>query len=158
MCNLIDEISSIKENYFEKSFLVNVTLFLQNKFFKLWSLIDSDLMIYILIHTKLVNQICQKLEIQLIQLVKEKLIREYDKKLTKKIITHKILFNLTVESHKKLIVSMLIININHHDVILKKLWMNKNEILLNMQNDVIIFLNQLEAFISVFQCQSKLHT
>ncbi len=78
-------------------------------------------MIYILIHTKLVNQICQKLEIQLIQLVKEKLIREYDKKLTKKIITHKILFNLTVESHKKLIVSMLIININHHDVILKKL-------------------------------------
>ncbi len=36
--------------------------------------------------------------------------------------------------------------------------MNKNEILLNMQNDVIIFLNQLEAFISVFQCQSKLHT
>ncbi len=45
---------------------------------------------------------------------------------------------------------MLITDINHYDVILEKLWMNKNEILLNMQNDVIIFLNQLEALISVF--------
>jgi len=107
-------------------------------------------MIYILIHTKLVNQICQKLEIQLIQLAKEKLIREYDGKLMRKIIIHKILLNLTVESHKKLTVSMLIADIDHHDVILEKLWMNKNEILLDMRNDVIVFSNQLEAFISVF--------
>ncbi len=121
MCNLIDEISSIEENYFEKSFLVDVTLFSQDEFFKLRSLIDSDSTIYILIHTKLVNQICQKLEIQLIRLAKEKLIREYDEKLTKKIIIHKILLNLTVESHKKLTVSMLIADIDHHDVILEKL-------------------------------------
>ena len=131
LCNLIDEISSIEENYFEKSFLVNVTLFLQDEFFKLESLIDNDLMIYILIHTKLVNQICQKLKIQFIRLVKEKLIREYDEKLMKKIIIHKILLNLTVESHKKLIVSMLIADIDHHDVILEKLRINKNEILLD---------------------------
>ena len=150
MCNLINEISSIKENYFEKLFLVNVILFLQDEFFKLQSLINSDLMIYILIHTKLVDQICQKLEIQFIWLVKEKLIREYDEKLTKKIIIHKILLNLTVKSHKKLTVLMLIADINHHDIILEKLWMNKNEILLNMQNDVIVFSNQLETFISVF--------
>jgi len=150
LCNLIDEISSIEENYFEKSFLVDVILFLQDKFFKLQSLIDSDLMIYILIHTKLVNQICQKLEIQLIQLIKEKLIREYDEKLMKKIITHKILLNLTVESHKKLTVLMLIADINHHDVILEKFWKNKNEILLDMWNDVIVFSNQLKALISVF--------
>jgi len=150
LCNLIDEISSIEENYFEKSFLVDVTLFSQGEFFKLRSLIDSDSTIYILIHTKLVDQICQKLEIQLIRLAKEKLIREYDEKLTKKIITHKILLNLTVKSHKKLTVSMLIADINHHDVMLEKFWMNKNKILLDMQNDVIIFLNQLEAFISVF--------
>ncbi len=150
MCNLIDEISSIEENYFEKSFLVDVTLFSQGEFFKLRSLIDSDSTIYILIHTKLVDQICQKLEIQLIRLAKEKLIREYDGKLARKIIIHKILLNLTVESHKKLTVSMLIADIDHHDVILKKFWMNKNEILLDMRNDVIVFPNQLEALISVF--------
>ncbi len=140
MCNLINEISSIEENYFEKSFLVNVTLFSQDEFFKLQSLINSDLMIYILIHTKLFNQICQKLKIQSLRLAKEKLIREYDEKLTKKIIIHKILLNLTVESHKKLTVSMLIADINYYNVILEKFWMNKNEILLNMQNNVIVFL------------------
>ncbi len=112
-------------------------------------------MIYILIHTKLVDQICQKLEIQFIRLAKEKLIREYDEKLTKKIIIHKILLNLTVESHKKLTVSMLIADINRHDVILEKLWMNKNEILLDMWNDVIVFSNQLKAFISVFSMSVK---
>ncbi len=45
---------------------------------------------------------------------------------------------------------MLIADIDHHEVILSKLWMNKNEILLNMQNNVIVFSNQLNTSISVF--------
>ncbi len=45
---------------------------------------------------------------------------------------------------------MLIADIDHHEVILSKLWMNKNEILLNMRNDVIVFSNQLNTFISIF--------
>jgi len=44
----------------------------------------------------------------------------------------------------------LIADINHHEVILSKLWMNKNEILLNMQNNVIVFSNQLNTSISIF--------
>jgi len=44
----------------------------------------------------------------------------------------------------------LIADIDHHEVILSKFWMNKNEILLNMQNDVIVFLNQLNTSISIF--------
>ncbi len=103
-----------------------------------------------LIHTNLVNRVCEKLEIQSIFLTKEKLIRDYDKKIFKKIITYKILFNLIIESHKKLTVSMLIADIDHHEVISSKFWMNKNEILLNMQNDVIVFSNQLNTFISIF--------
>ena len=47
-----------------------------------------------LIHDKLVNKVCQKLEIQFILLVKEKLIQDYDEKLVRKTITHKILLNL----------------------------------------------------------------
>ncbi len=103
-----------------------------------------------IIHSNLVNKVCEELKIQFISLTKEKLIRDYDEKISKKIITHKILFNLIIESHKKLTVSMLIADINHHEVILSKLWMNKNEILLNMQNNVIVFLNQLNTSISVF--------
>jgi len=45
---------------------------------------------------------------------------------------------------------MLITDIEHHEVILDKLWMNKNEILLNMKHDTIIFFNQLNTFISIF--------
>ncbi len=100
-----------------------------------------------IIHFNLVNKVCKKLRIQSISLTKEKLIRNYDEKIFKKTITHKILLNLIIESHKKLTVSMLIADINHHEVILSKLWMNKNEILLNMQNNIIVFLNQFKLII-----------
>jgi len=148
LCKL-DEILS-EENYFEKSFLIDVFLNSQNRSFSLRSLIDSDSVAHTLIHANLVNRVCEKLGIQSISLTKEKLIRGYDEKISKKIITHKILLNLIIESHKKLTVSMLIADIDHHEVILNKLWMNKNEILLNMQNDVIVFSNQLNTSISIF--------
>ncbi len=148
MCKLNEILS--EENYFEKSFLIDIFLNSQNRFFSLRSLINSDSVIHTLIHANLVNKVCKNLEIQFISLIKKKLIRDYDEKISKKIITHKILFNLIIESHKKLTVSMLIADINHHEVILSKLWMNKNEILLNMQNDVIVFSNQLNTSISIF--------
>jgi len=129
----------LKENYFEKSFLINAFLISQSNSFSLYSLINSDFVIYMLIHDKLVNKVCQKLEIQFILLAKEKLIREYDEKLARNVITHKILFNLTIKSSKKLTMSMLIVNIKYHEAILSKLWINKNEILLNIRHDIIIF-------------------
>ncbi len=103
-----------------------------------------------IIHINLVNRVCKELRIQFISLTKEKLIKEYDEKIFKKTIIHKILLNLIIESHKKLTVSILIIDIDHHEVILEKSWMNKNEILLNMQINIIVFLNQLNTLISIF--------
>jgi len=119
LCKL-DEIL-LKENYFEKLFLIDVHFILQNQFFSLYSLINSDSIAHMLIHANLVNKVCKKLEIQFISLIKEKLIKDYDEKIFKKIITHKILLNLIIESHKKLTVSMLIADIDHHEVILSKL-------------------------------------
>ncbi len=148
LCSQIEVL--LKENYFEKLFLINASFISQNNSFSLRSLIDSDFIVYMLIHDKLVNKVCQKLEIQFISLAKAKLIRDYDEKLARKIIIHKILLNLTIESHKKLIVSMLIADIEHHEAILSKFWMNKNEILLNMRHDTIVFSNQLNTSISIF--------
>jgi len=145
----------LKENYFEKSFLINASLISQSNSFSLRSLIDSDFVVYTLIHDKLVNKVCQKLKIQFISLAKEKLIWDYDEKLAKKTITHKILLNLTIESHKKLTVSMLIADIKHHEAILSKLWINKNEILLNMRHDTIVFSDKLNISISVFLISSN---
>ncbi len=137
LCSQIEVL--LKENYFEKLFLINASFISQSNSFSLRSLIDSDFVIYTLIHDKLVDKICQKLEIQSISLAKEKLIRDYDEKLARKTITHKILLNLTIKSHKKLTMSMLIVDIEHHEAILSKLWMNKNEILLNIKYDIIVF-------------------
>ncbi len=117
LCNL-DEILS-KENYFDKLFLVDALLISQNESFNLRSLINSDSVIYTIIHIDLVNRVCKELKIQSISLTKEKLIKEYDEKIFKKTITHKILLNLIIESHKKLTVSMLIADIDHHEVILE---------------------------------------
>jgi len=111
----------LKENYFEKSFLIDTHLISQNQSFSLRLLIDSDSIVYMIIHFNLVNKVCEKLKIQSISLAKEKLIRDYDEKISKKIITHKILFNLIIKSHKKLTVSMLIVDIDYHEVILSKL-------------------------------------
>jgi len=148
LCSQIEVL--LKENYFKKLFLINASLISQSNSFSLRSLIDSDFIIYTLIHDKLVDKVCQKLEIQFILLAKEKLIRDYDEKLARKTITHKILLNLTIESHKKLTMSMLIADIEHHKAILSKLWMNKNEILLNMRHDTIVFSDQLNTSISIF--------
>ncbi len=148
LCNLNKILS--KENYFDKLFLVNALLILQNESFNLRSLINSDSVIYMIIHINLVDRVCKELKIQSISLTKEKLIKEYDEKIFKKTITHKILLNLIIESYKKLTVSMLIADIDHHEVILEKSWMNKNEILLNMQIDIIVFSNQLNTLILIF--------
>jgi len=140
----------LKENYFEKSFLIDVHFISQKQSFNLCSLINNDSVVYMIIHFNLVNKVYEKLRIQSISLTKEKLIKDYDEKIFKKIITHKILFNLIIESHKKLTISMLITDIDHHKVIWNKFWMNKNKILLNMQKDIIVFLNQLNTSISIF--------
>jgi len=119
LCKL-DEIL-LKENYFEKSFLIDAHLISQKQSFNLRLLIDSDSVVYMIIHFNLVDKVCKKLRIQFISLTKEKLIKDYDEKIFKKTITHKILLNLIIESHKKLTVSMLIADIDHHEVILSKL-------------------------------------
>ncbi len=154
MCSQIEVL--LKENYFEKSFLINASFISQSNSFSLRSLINSDFIVYMLIHDQLVDKVCQKLEIQFILLAKKKLIWNYDEKLARKTITHKILLNLTIKSHKKLTMLMLIADIEHHEAILSKFWMNKNKILLNIRHDTIVFSDQLNISISVFLISSNM--
>jgi len=87
----------LKENYFEKSFLIDAHFIFQNQSFSLRFLINSDSVIYIIVNSNLVDKVCKKLKIQSISLTKEKLIKDYDEKIFKKIITHKILLNLIID-------------------------------------------------------------
>jgi len=118
LCNQIEILQ--KESYFEKSFLINASLISQNKSFSLQSLIDSDSAVFTLIHMRLIDKICKKLKLQFISLFKEKLIQDYDEKLFKKIIIHKILSNFIIDNHKESTMSMLIVDLEHHERILSK--------------------------------------
>jgi len=55
-----------------------------------------------------------------------------------------------------LLESEVIVDIEHHEAILNKLWMNKNEILLNMRHDTIVFSDQLNISISIFSISSNM--
>ncbi len=68
----------------------------------------------------LVTKVYKKLNLQPISLLKEKLIRGYDEKLAKKIITYKILSILIINNYKKPLILMLIADIKHYEIILKK--------------------------------------
>jgi len=69
---------------------------------------------------RLVNKVCRELRLQSISLFKEKLIHNYDEKLSKKTIIHKILSNLIINSYKKSIIFMLIVDLKHYEAILSK--------------------------------------
>ena len=98
---------------------------------------------YVFIDRNLVSEIYELLKINPIRLTKPKKLRDYNNQIAKKPITEALYPNLVFLDHKKLIASMLITDLKQHATILNKLWINKFEILLNINNDTIIFPNQL---------------
>jgi len=56
----------------------------------------------------LTSNICDQLQIESLSLIKLKSIRKFDDHYAKKLITHAIYLNLTVQDHMKRFVSMLI--------------------------------------------------
>ena len=72
------------------------------------------------------------------QLLKLKFIREFDDK-SKITVTHVIYFIMTVNKHRKNLISLLITKLRNHKLILKRLWMKRHDIILNMINDFFTF-------------------
>ena len=76
---------------------------------------------YIVINEVIVLQICERLQIEPYSLFKLKPLRKYDEQLAKKSITHCLLFILNVHDYKKGFYPILIAQLKHHDLIIKKL-------------------------------------
>ena len=87
---------------------------------------------------KFARKICEKLQITFQQLLKFKFIREFDDK-SKIIVTHVIYFIMTVNRHRKNLISLLITKLRNHKLILKKFWMKRHDVILNMINDFFTF-------------------
>ncbi len=109
--------------------------------YSLKSLIDIEAADYLFIDEVIVQIVYDQLQIEFLTLIKAKSIREFDDHYAKRLITYVIYLNLTVQDHMIDTASMLITQLNQHQMILEKIWMNKINLVIDMQIDFLRFSN-----------------
>ncbi len=144
---------SIRFNTFSKKFQLNLTLFKLNTWlnaislssnkisYLLKSLIDIKAADYLFIDEVITQIVCDQLQIKSLTLIKAKSIREFNDHYAKKLITYVIYLNLTVQDHMIDTVSMLITWLDQHQMILEKTWINKIDLVIDMQINFLQFSN-----------------
>ena len=105
---------------------------------KLEILINIDAIDYAFINKKIAQFVCIMLSMKFVSLLKSKSFIEFDDRYISSII-YVIYFKLTIKLHFELIVFLLIIDFDNYSIILKKSWINKYKIILNMIYDKLIF-------------------
>jgi len=88
--------------------------------YSLKSLIDTGAADYSFIDELIAQNVCDHLQIEPLSLIKLKPIRGFDDHYAKKLITHAIYSNLTVQGHMERSVPMLITRLSQHQMILGK--------------------------------------
>jgi len=118
---LISSIMSSSNDLFaSKSLTIECVLSSNEISYSLKSLIDTEAVNYSFINELIAQNVCDHLQIESLFLIKLKSIREFDDHYAKKLITHVIYLNLTVQDHMKHFVFMLIIQLDQHQMILEK--------------------------------------
>ncbi len=137
---LISSTTSSSNNLFASKSLTTECILSSNEIsYSLKSLIDIEAADYSFIDELIAQNVCDHLQIESLSLIKLKSIREFDDHYAKKLITHAIYSNLTVQDNMKRFVFMLITRLSQHQMILEKTWMNKIEITIDMRNDRLQF-------------------
>jgi len=121
-------ISSLNDFFVLKSLTTECVLSSSEISYSLKSLIDTEAADYSFINELTAQNVCDHLQIKSLSLIKLKSIRRFNDHYAKKLITHAINLNLTVQDHMKRFIFMLITQLNQHQMILEKTWMNKIEI------------------------------
>ena len=125
--------------YALKPFVIGGHIYSLQTTFSIDFLVDTGCTAYTLINSRLVNEVCDRLGIGPIRLAKSKQVRGWDGKIARERITHAIFPSLNLFGRREHSVPMLIADLGGHQAILGKPWMNKNQLLLNMADDSIIF-------------------
>jgi len=107
--------------------------------YSLKSLVDTEAADYSFIDELTAQNVCDHLQIEPLPLTKPKPIRGFDGHYAKKLITHAIYSNLTVQDHMERFASMLITRLGQHQMILGKTWMNKIGVTIDMRDDRLQF-------------------
>ena len=102
------------------------------------SLLNTDATGVAFIDKTITRHVCDVLKISFFPLAKPKLLKGFDGKPAKPI-THAIYLTLTVQSHSELLASMLVTSLGQHPIILRKPWMQKHGVILDMSCDKLTF-------------------
>ncbi len=149
--------SSSNDLFVLKSLTTECVLSSNEISYSLKSLIDTEAADYSFIDKLIAQNVCDHLQIESLSLIKLKSIRKFDDHYAKKLITHTIYLNLTVQDHMKRFIFMLITQLNQHQMILEKTWMKKIEITIDMRNDRLQFsdskthINASSIFLSIIK-------
>ena len=111
--------SILSENLFNERAFETVCKLKNNDEFKTSDLLNTDSTEHAFIDEKFAQEICEKLQITFQQLLKLKLIREFDDK-SEITIIHVIYSIMTVNKHRKNLISLLITKLRNHKLILKR--------------------------------------
>jgi len=137
---LISSTMSSSDNLFVLKSLTTECVLSSNEIsYSLKSLIDTEAADYSFIDELIAQNVCDHLQIESLSLIKLKSIRRFDDHYAKKLITHAIYLNLTVQDHMKRFAFMLITWLSQHQMILEKTWMNKIKITIDMRNNHLQF-------------------
>jgi len=112
--------SSLNDLFVLKSLTTECVLSNNEISYSLKSLIDTEAADYSFIDELTAQNVCDHLQIESLSLIKLKSIRKFDDHYAKKLITHAIYSNLTVQDHMKYFISMLITQLSQHQMILEK--------------------------------------
>jgi len=101
-------ISMSNDSFASESLTTECVLFSNEISYSLKSLIDIEAADYSFINEVIAQIVCDQLQIESLTLIKTKSIREFNNHYAKKLITHVIYLNLTVQNHTIEIAFMLI--------------------------------------------------
>ncbi len=139
---LISSTMSMSDDSFASESLTTECVLSSNKIsYSLKSLINIEAADYSFINEVIAQIVCDQLQIKFLTLIKAKSTREFDDHYAKKLIIHAIYLNLTVQDHTINTASMLITRLDQHQMILEKTWMNKINLVIDMQIDFLRFSN-----------------
>jgi len=113
-------ISMLNDSFASESLTTEYVLSSNEISYSLKSLIDIKAADYSFIDEVIVQIVYDQLQIKSLTLIKAKSIREFNDHYAKKLITHAIYSNLTVQDYTIDTASMLIIRLNQHQMILEK--------------------------------------
>ncbi len=133
--------SMLNDSFASESLTIECVLSSNEINYSLKSLIDIEFADYLFINEVIAQIVCDQLQIESLTLIKAKSIQEFDNHYVKKLIIHVIYLNLTVQDHTIDMTSMLITQLDQHQMILEKTWMNKINLVIDMQIDFLQFLN-----------------